>query len=129
VKMMAFIGEKSRCACLVTGRSGLCCICLRRGIRALDEFAGAGACGMMAAITRASNLDSDPAGLKLSRAVCTACYARRSSFHAAISSRWESFEEMSAMAPTVPYDQLDRVVNISPEKMTGQNVTRHRRGI
>jgi len=76
--------------------------------------------GDLAAITKASNLDSDPQDFQAVTAVCTTCHAA-SQFLS--TPRWEQvFSEMSGYGADGTDDQLDRVVNYFQRNLTVINV-------
>ena len=80
--------------------------------------------GDLAAITKASDLDSDPKDFQAVTAVCTACHAASQFLSTPRSSgRWEQvFEEMSGYGANGTDDQLDRVVNFFQKNLTVINV-------
>jgi hypothetical protein len=80
--------------------------------------------GDLAAITRASDLDSDPQDFQAVTAVCTACHAASQFLSTPrSSSRWEQvFQEMSGYGADGTDDQLDRVVNYFQRNLTVINV-------
>ena len=80
--------------------------------------------GDLAAITKASNLDSDPQDFQAVTAVCTVCHAASQFLSTPRSSgRWEQvFEEMSGYGANGTDDQLDRVVAYFQKNLTVINV-------
>ena len=80
--------------------------------------------GDLAAITKASNLDSDPQDFQAVAAVCTVCHAASQFLSTPRSSgRWEQvFEEMSGYGANGTDDQLDRVVAYFQKNLTVINV-------
>jgi DNA uptake protein ComE-like DNA-binding protein len=80
--------------------------------------------GDLAAITKASNLDSDPQDFQAVTAVCTTCHAASQFLSTPrSSSRWEQvFEEMSGYGANGTDDQLDRVVAYFQKNLTVINV-------
>jgi DNA uptake protein ComE-like DNA-binding protein len=80
--------------------------------------------GDLAAITKASNLDSDPQDFQAVTAVCTVCHAASQFLSTPrSSSRWEQvFAEMSGYGADGTDDQLDRVVNYFQKNLTVINV-------
>ncbi len=80
--------------------------------------------GDLAAITKASNLDSDPKDFQAVAAVCTTCHAASQFLSTPrSSSRWEQvFAEMSGYGADGTDDQLDRVVNYFQRNLTVINV-------
>lgn len=80
--------------------------------------------GDLAAITKGSNLDSDPKDFLAVAAVCTTCHASSQFLSTPRSSgRWEQvFEEMSGYGANGTDDQLDRVVNYFQKNLTVINV-------
>jgi DNA uptake protein ComE-like DNA-binding protein len=80
--------------------------------------------GDLAAITKASNLDSDPQDFQAVTAVCTICHAASQFLSTPrSSSRWEQvFEEMSGYGANGTDDQLDRVVAYFQKNLTVINV-------
>ena len=80
--------------------------------------------GDLAAITKASDLDSDPQDFRAVAAVCTVCHAASQFLSTPRgSSRWEQvFEQMSGYGATGTDDQLDRVVNYFQRNLTVINV-------
>jgi len=80
--------------------------------------------GDLAAITKASDLDSDPQDFQAVTAVCTTCHAASQFLSTPrSSSRWEQvFAEMSGYGADGTDDQLDRVVNYFQRNLTVINV-------
>ena len=80
--------------------------------------------GDLAAVTKASNLDSDPQDFQAVTAVCTVCHAASQFLSTPrSSSRWEQvFAEMSGYGANGTDDQLDRVVNYFQKNLTVINV-------
>jgi hypothetical protein len=80
--------------------------------------------GDLAAITKASDLDSDPQDFQAVTAVCTACHASSQFLSTPRSSiRWEQvFQEMSGYGANGTDDQLDRVVNYFQRNLTVINI-------
>lgn len=80
--------------------------------------------GDLAAITKASDLDSDPRDFQAVTAVCTTCHAASQFLSTPrSSSRWEQvFAEMSGYGADGTDDQLDRVVNYFQRNLTVINV-------
>lgn len=80
--------------------------------------------GDLAAIGKASNLDSDPQDYQAVTAVCTACHTASQFLSTPRSSgRWEQvFAEMSSYGANGTDDQLDRVVNYFQKNLTVINV-------
>jgi len=80
--------------------------------------------GDLVAITKASNLDSDPQDFQAVTAVCTTCHAASQFLSTPrSSSRWEQvFSEMSGYGADGTDDQLDRVVNYFQRNLTVINV-------
>jgi len=80
--------------------------------------------GDLAAITKASDLDNDPADFQAVTAVCTACHAASQFLSTPRSSgRWEQlFAEMTGYGANGTDDQLDRVVNYFQRNLTVINV-------
>lgn len=80
--------------------------------------------GDLAAITKASDLDSDPRDFQAVAAVCTVCHSASQFLTTPRSSvRWEQlYAEMSALGADGTDDQLDRVVNYFQKNLTVVNV-------
>jgi DNA uptake protein ComE-like DNA-binding protein len=80
--------------------------------------------GDLAAISAASNLDSDPQDARAVAAVCTVCHAASQFLTTPrSSSRWEQvYHEMSGYGADGTDDQLDRVVNYFQRNLTVINV-------
>jgi DNA uptake protein ComE-like DNA-binding protein len=80
--------------------------------------------GNLAAISAASNLDSDPQDARAVAAVCTVCHAASQFLTTPrSSSRWEQvYHEMSGYGADGTDDQLDRVVNYFQRNLTVINV-------
>jgi hypothetical protein len=80
--------------------------------------------GDLAAITKASDLDSEPQDFQAVTAVCTTCHAASQFLSTPRSSgRWEQvFAEMSGYGANGTDDQLDRVVNYFQKNLTVINV-------
>ena len=80
--------------------------------------------GDLAAITKASNLDSNPQDFQAVAAVCTVCHSASQFLTTPrSSSRWEQvFSEMSGYGANGTDDQLDRVVNYFQKNLTVINV-------
>jgi hypothetical protein len=123
--MMDFPGEKVRWR-LPRHRTGLACAalaCVAVFVPLMNSPVQA-LVGDLAAITKASNLDSDPQDFQAVTAVCTACHAASQFLSTPrSSSRWEQvFEEMSGYGANGTDDQLDRVVNYFQRNLTVINV-------
>jgi hypothetical protein len=80
--------------------------------------------GDLAAITKASDLDSDPKDFQAVAAVCTSCHAASQFLSTPrSSSRWEQvFAEMTGYGAGGSDEQLDRVVNYFQRNLTVINV-------
>jgi len=80
--------------------------------------------GDLAAITKASDLDSDPQDFQAVTAVCTSCHAASQFLSTPrSSSRWEQvFAEMTGYGANGTDDQLDRVVNYFQRNLTVINI-------
>jgi len=80
--------------------------------------------GDLAAITKASDLDSDPRDFEAVAAVCTKCHAASQFLSTPrSSSRWEQvYAEMSGYGADGTDEQLDRVVNYFQKNLTVINV-------
>jgi DNA uptake protein ComE-like DNA-binding protein len=123
--MMDFSGNKARWrlprhrACLVF--AALACAAIFAPLMNSPVQALA---GDLAAITKASNLDSDPQDFQAVTAVCTTCHAASQFLSTPrSSSRWEQvFAEMSGYGADGTDDQLDRVVNYFQKNLTVINV-------
>jgi hypothetical protein len=107
-------------------RAGLACaasICVAILVPLMNSPVQALA-GDLAAITKASDLDSDPKDFQAVTAVCTTCHAASQFLSTPRSSgRWEQvFEEMSGYGANGTDDQLDRVVNYFQRNLTVINV-------
>src|SRR5262249_25265682 len=77
-----------------------------------------------AAISKASDLDSDPQDFQAVTAVCTSCHAASQFLSTPrSSSRWEQvFAEMTGYGANGTDDQLDRVVNYFQRDLTVINI-------
>ena len=91
---------------------------------ALASFPAKALVGDLVAITKASDLDSDPKDFQAVAAVCTTCHAASQFLSTPrSSSRWEQvFAEMSGYGADGTDDQLDRVVNYFQRNLTVINV-------
>jgi DNA uptake protein ComE-like DNA-binding protein len=80
--------------------------------------------GDLEAITKASNLDSDPQDFRAIAEVCTRCHAASQFLTTPRSSnRWQQvYDEMSALGAIGTDDQLDRVVAYIQKNLTVINV-------
>jgi len=80
--------------------------------------------GDIAAIAKASSLDSDPQDFQAIAAVCTVCHAASQFLTTPrSSSRWQQvYDEMSAFGAIGTDDQLDRVVAYIQKNLTVINV-------
>ena len=80
--------------------------------------------GDLEAITKASNLDSDPQDFRAIAEVCTRCHAASQFLTTPRSgNRWQQvYDEMSALGAIGTDDQLDRVVAYIQKNLTVINV-------
>jgi hypothetical protein len=118
--------EKSDRRRMPLRRAGLACValaCAALFVLSMNSPVQALA-GDLAAITRASDLDSDPQDFQAVTAVCTTCHAASQFLSTPRSSgRWEQvFAEMSGYGADGTDDQLDRVVNYFQKNLTVVNV-------
>ena len=123
--MMDFPGKKIRWR-LPRHRTGLACAalaCVTLLVPLMNSPVEA-LVGDLAAITKASDLDSDPQDFQAVTAVCTVCHAASQFLSTPrSSSRWEQvFAEMSGYGADGTDDQLDRVVNYFQKNLTVINV-------
>src|SRR6185312_12928666 len=107
-------------------RAGLACaasICVAILVPLMNSPVQALA-GDLAAITKASDLDSDPKDFQAVTAVCTTCHAASQFLSTPRSSgRWEQvFAEMTGYGANGTDEQLDRVVNYFQRNLTVINV-------
>lgn len=123
--MKEFPGKKARLH-LPRHRAGLACVALAGAALFLPLVNSPvqALAGDLAAITKASDLDSDPQDFQAVTAVCTTCHAASQFLSTPrSSSRWEQvFAEMSGYGADGTDDQLDRVVNYFQKNLTVINV-------